>query len=64
MLTRFTLLKELRARRNMVEACSELLHAVYTELDLLSNGSHLAARRFTKELSLLFPDGLCSLGAH
>jgi hypothetical protein len=48
----------------MIEACSELLHAVYTELDLLSNGSHLAARCFTKELSLLFPDGLCSLGAH
>jgi hypothetical protein len=33
MLTRFTLPKEVRARRNKIEARSELLHAVYTELD-------------------------------
>jgi hypothetical protein len=32
----------------MIEACSELLRAVYIELDLLSNGSHLVPRCFTK----------------
>jgi hypothetical protein len=32
----------------MSEVCSELLYDVYTELDLLSNGSHLGSRCFTK----------------